>query len=305
MAAIATSSIDTSTTAVLRHPPSQPPSHRRPEERRSQLLRQYTSLLRTAPLMVLFQHNNLQSVEWTAIRRELNQALRKADEQQVAEGRNLPPIASRIKLQIVQTGIFEVALRIVECFRPNGQTARLSGAVDPPKQSSAEIPDDTASLTHDLSRVVHDSIMNHKGKHELSTLLTGPLAIISFPHVSPEHLKASLSILSPKTTKFSAPTRKANPGYHDITVQEGLQKLMFLAARVDGEVFDIDGTKWIGSIEGGMDGLRVQLIAALQSMGSGIASALEGASKSLYLTLESRRSVLEAEEKDTPEKGEL
>jgi hypothetical protein len=74
---------------------------------------------------------------------------------------------------------------------------------------------------------------------------------------------------------------------------------------VDGEIFDIDGTKWIGSIEGGMDGLRVQLIAALQSMGSGIASALEGASKSLYLTLESRRSVLEAEEKDTPEKGEL
>jgi len=147
--------------------------------------------------------------------------------------------------------------------------------------------------------------MNHKGKHELSTLLAGPLAILSFPHVSPEHLKAALSILSPKTTKFPAPTRKANPGYHDITVQEGLQKLVFLAARVDGKVFDIDGTKWIGSIEGGMDGLRVQLITALQSMGSGIASSLEGASKSLYLTLESRRSVLEAEGKGTPGKSEV
>jgi large subunit ribosomal protein L10 len=257
--------------------------------------------------MVLFQHNNLRSVEWTSIRRELNQALRKVDEQQVAEGRNLPPIASHIKLQIVQTGIFEVALRIVECFRPNGQTlatARLSGAIDPSKQPSAGIPDDTASLTHDLSRIVHDSIMNHKGKHELSTLLAGPLAIISFPHVSPEHLKAALSILSPKITKFPAPTRKANPGYHDITVQDGLQKLMFLAARVDGKVFDIDGTKWIGSIEGGMDGLRAQLITALQSMGSGITSALDGASRSLYLTLESRRSVLEDEGKSTPDKSE-
>jgi hypothetical protein len=76
-----------------------------------------------------------------------------------------------------------------------------------------------------------------------------------------------------------------------------LQKLSLLAARVDGQVFDVDQTKWVGSIEGGMDGLRSQLIMALQSMGSSITNALEGAGKSLYFTLESRRSVLEDEQK--------
>lgn len=83
----------------------------------------------------------------------------------------------------------------------------------------------------------------------------------------------------------------------------GLQKMMLLAARVEGKVFDVEGARWVGGIEGGMTGLRSQLVAALQGVGAGVTGALEGAGKSLYLTLESRRSVLD-EEQNGGEKGE-
>lgn len=235
--------------------------------------------------MVFFQHNNLQSTEWAAIRRELVQALRKVDEQQAAEGRNTVPLASHVKLQIIQTRIFEVALRIVDYFRPAQNATGEQGEV----------------LTHDLSREAHNAVYHLKGKHELGTLLSGPLAVLSLPNVSPEHLKAALSILAPKASGFSAPTRKANPGYHEPAVHDGLQKLMLVAARVDGRVFDLEGTKWVGSIESGLDGLRAQLVYALQGIGGGVTSALEGAGKSLYLTMESRRSVLEEEQKEKTE----
>ncbi|KAI9932945.1 hypothetical protein ASPWEDRAFT_22700 [Aspergillus wentii DTO 134E9] len=302
----------TSPPPISRHSPTQPPSHRNPEYRRSQLLRQYTSLIRTTPLMVFLQHNNLQSVEWAGIRRELSQAMQKVDEKIASEGRDLPPLAPHIKVQIIQTSIFEVALRIVEYFRPD-QGALAAGqpprAVDPVTQTSAELPPvsgsrDDPTLTHDLSRAAHDAVQHMKGKHELSTLLVGPLAVLSIPQVSPEHMKAALTVLAPKAAGFPQPTRRANPGWHELPVQNGLKKLDLLAARVDGNVFDVDQTKWVGSIEGGMDGLRSQLVTALQSMGSGITSALEGAGKSLYLTLESRRSVLEEEQKGPEEKNE-
>lgn len=258
--------------------------------------------------MVFFQHNNLKSVEWSAIRRELTKALRKVDEKIAAEGRTAPELAPYIKLQTVQTSIFEVALRVVEYFRPN-EASFASGnppsAVDPVTQTSAELPtvsgSSDPSLTHDLSRTAHDAVKHMKNKHELADVLVGPIAVLSIPVVSPEHMKAALSILTPKEAGFSAPSRKSNPDYHDLLIQNGLAKINLLAARVDGQVFDISGTKWIGSIEGGMDGLRSQLVMALQSMGSSVASTLEGAGKSLYFTMESRRSALEEEQK--PEGG--
>lgn len=289
---------------IARTPLTQPPSHRNPEYRRSQLLRAYTSLLRTSPLLVMFQHNNLKSMEWAAIRRELNKALQKVDEKIASEGRTAPALAPYIKVQTVQTSIFEVALRIVEYFRPN-DAAQASGkppsAVDPITQTSAEIPaisgsKDDPSLTHDLSRAAHLAVKHMKGRHELAEILVGPIAVLSIPSVSPEHMKAALSILTPKEAGFPAPTRKGNPDYHDPIVQDGLRKLNLLAARVDGQVFDISQTKWVGSIEGGMDGLRSQLVTSLQSMGSSLTSTLEGAGKSLYFTMESRRSALEEEQ---------
>ncbi|KAB8258230.1 hypothetical protein BDV32DRAFT_126052 [Aspergillus pseudonomiae] len=289
---------------IARFPPSQPPSHRNPEYRRSQLLRQYTSLIRTTPLMVFLQHDNLQSVEWAAIRRELSKALQKVDEQIASEGRSLPPIAPHVKVQIVQTSIFEAALRIVEYFRPNTSTieaGQTPSAVDPITQTSAEVSlsgsRDDPTLSHDLSRAAHDAVLRMKGKHELAPVLVGPIAVLSIPQMSPEHLKAALTVLAPKAAGFPVPTRKANPGWHELPVQNGLNKLALLAARVDGKVFDVEQTKWVGSIEGGMDGLRSQLVMALQSMASSVTNTLEGAGKSLYFTLESRRSVLEEEQK--------
>ncbi|KAJ6083987.1 hypothetical protein N7486_010787 [Penicillium sp. IBT 16267x] len=297
---------------ISRSPPTQPPSHRNPEYRRSQLLRQYTSILRTSPLLVLFQHNNLKSMEWASIRRELTKALEKVDEQIAAEGRTSPALAPYIKVQTVQTSIFEVALRIVEHFRPT-EAALTSGkppsAVDPITQTSAELPmlsgsRDDPALTHDLSRAAYEAVKHLKGRHELADVLVGPIAILSIPAVSPEHMKAALSILTPKESGFRAPTRKANPDYHEPIVQNGLQKLNLLAARVDGQVLDLNQTKWVGGIEGGMDGLRSQLVTALQSMGSSLTNTLEGAGKSLYFTMESRRSVLEEEQKPEGEKSE-
>ncbi|KAK2755940.1 hypothetical protein FQN54_005736 [Arachnomyces sp. PD_36] len=258
----------------------QPPSHRSPTYRKSQLHRQYASQLRTTPLIVFFQHNNLQSVEWAGIRRELSKALQKVDEEHAAAGRDEPALASAIKIQTIQTGIFESALRVVEYFKPEELVGKK----------------DLSAGTHDLSRAARDAVLRYKGKHELSTILMGPLAILTFPRVSPEHLKAAFSILAPAPPTFPAPSRKLNPGYHDRTVQDGLQKLMMIAARVDGRVFDVDGARWVGGIQGGMGGLRSQLVAALQGVGAGVTGALEGAGKSLYLTLESRRSVLDEEQ---------
>ncbi|OJD11702.1 hypothetical protein AJ78_07570 [Emergomyces pasteurianus Ep9510] len=291
------SPISTSATA---YPSSQPPSHRRPEFRKSQLHRQYASLLRTTPLILIFQHNNLQSVEWAGIRRELTKALQKVDEANAAAGRTEPPIAPLVQLKIIQTSIFEAALRVVDFFRPGKTAPRGAGKI------AAATAD--PKLTHDLSRAAYAAVLDKKGKHDLSNILVGPIAVLSFPHVSPEHLKAALSILAPKPPQFPAPGRRANPGLYDLPVQAGLKKLIMLAARVEGKVFDQDQTRWVGGIEGGMTGLRSQLVSLLQGAGASITTTLDAAGKSLYLTLESRRSVLEKEqsgpESDVKSEGE-
>jgi len=129
----------------------------------------------------------------------------------------------------------------------------------------------------------------------LTTLLAGPVALLTFPTVTPQHVKAALQILSPKAPIFPAPTRRANPGYWDPGVQVGLQKLMLLGARIDGQVFDTEGTGWVGSIAGGIDGLRSQLVQMLQGFGAGLASTLESASRNLYFTMEGRRKMLDEE----------
>lgn len=253
-------------------PSTQPPSHKPPEFRKTQLLRQYASLLRSNPLLLVFQHNNIKSTEWIALRRELNLALQKVDEAQVAAGMEPSNIAGDIKIQIVQTGILAAALRVVEFYKPgeNGE-----------------------ELTHTLSKSAHEAASSRRT--ELQPLLSGPLALLTFPDVSPAHLKAALSILSPSAPGFPAPKKKANPGWHDPPVQAAVQKLLLMAARVDGKVFDVDGTKWVGGIEGGLSGLQAQLVHLLQSVGSGLTNTLESSAKSLYLTVEGRRGMLEDE----------
>ncbi|KAI4245443.1 MAG: hypothetical protein L6R40_002504 [Gallowayella cf. fulva] len=196
-----------STPPLARYPPTQPPSHRPPEFRKSQLHRQYTSLLRSTPLMLLFQHNNLKATEWMAIRRELAIAFQKLDEHDLSP----TPLSEGIKLQIIQSRIFSAALRIVEYWDPSPSNPPTSDPQDPATASSSpSIPNTTPSpsdpaLTHALSRRAHRAVKSKKDLHPLSPLLSGPLVLLTLPVVSPTHLKTALSILSPRAPDFAAP----------------------------------------------------------------------------------------------------
>lgn len=258
----------------------QPPSHRDPTLRKSQLLRSYVSLLQTTPLIILFQHNNLKALEWASIRRELATALQKVDDTS-----STTPLADNIKLTVVRTNILEPALRISEYYNPESSQLQVPEGIADEKLDP--------SLTHALSRSAHASAKAAMDQHPLSPLLTGPIALLTFPSVSPAHVKAALSILSPKAPGFPAPTRRAVPGWHEVPVQDGLKKLMLLGARIDGQVFDMEGVRWVGGIEGGIDGLRAQLLGMLVGVGAGVTNVLESASRSLWFTVEGRRRMLE------------
>ncbi|KAL2430485.1 Large ribosomal subunit protein uL10m [Exophiala dermatitidis] len=291
--------IHSSIPQLSRYSPVQPPSHRSPLYRKSQLLRSYVSILQTTPLIVFFQHNNLKAAEWVGIRRELTSALRKLDEQlsrQGAQPQDL--IGDYIKFEVIKTNIFEPALRVAEYFKPGQQQLPpepIGGLTGIP--SEKEDP----SLNHALSEAAYRIASEHKGEHPLTPILEGAVAILTFPVVSPVHLKTAFSILSPQPPHFPAPTRRATPSYYDSPVQDGLKKLLLLGGRIDGQVFDMEGTRWVGSIDGGIDGLRAQLVALLQGFGIGLTSTLESASRNLWFTMESRRKVLEEEAKPKEE----
>ncbi|KAK8433993.1 hypothetical protein IWX49DRAFT_569623 [Phyllosticta citricarpa] len=311
-------------TPIQRYPKTQPPSYKPAEVRKTQLLRQYVSLLRSSPLILLFHHNNLRAVEWAGIRRELAKALRSVDAE-LAPGVSAD---QAIHVHTVQTGMLEPALRIVEFYDPKlakmrqeaaNATAGAQDQVQPHGAATRPAPNNpqlatSATLssttpqplnagspvyTHALSEFAHKIAGKRRKKVSLKPLLSGPVALVTFPAVSPQHLAAVLSILAP-SPQFPAPRRKVNPDYHEPAVQVGLSKLMLLGARVEGKVFDFEGTRWVGGIEGGLDGLRGQLVNMLQAAPVGVMGALEGASKSLWWALESRRA--DMDEKENPKK---
>ncbi|KAI9674710.1 MAG: hypothetical protein M1817_001614 [Caeruleum heppii] len=305
----------TPSTPISYYPLTQPPSHKPPQFRKSQLLRSYASLLRSTPLMLLCQHNNLKSTEWMGIRRELNKALLKTDDvvrgQSTDDGRQMGVeegvIGRGVKVQIIQTSIFEAALRVVEFFHPEEylQTTESSTSDIPNSSPTPSSP----IYTHTLSRTAHTHLDSLEPTSKpskrlplaLKPLLAGPLVLITFPSVSPLYLKTVLSILAPSPPAFPAPTRRANPDYHDPAVQAGIHKLLLLGARVEGRVFDTEGTRWVGGIEGGMDGLRSTLVRVLQGVGQQVTTVLEGSGRSLYFALEGRRGMLEDEGKSKEE----
>lgn len=274
--------------------PTKPPTARPSDTRKSQLLRTYTSLLRSTPLILLFQHNNLTAVEWAAVRRELRHALANVS----TPGTDSDEIAAHAQLQVLRTRIFDVALKIVEFHDPS--------KVAPTSASALNGNRIKVVYNHDLSKAAYKAIKaatsddtplpESSAYAQLSPLLIGPVAALTLPAVSPAHLAAALSVLSPSPPAFPPPPKKKNPGYYDPIAQSAFQKLMLIGGRIEDKVFDLDGVKWVGGIEGGVDALRAQLVYLLQSAGLGLTSALEGASKGLWLTLESRRSVLEEEQ---------
>ncbi|KAI0869471.1 hypothetical protein GGS24DRAFT_478669 [Hypoxylon argillaceum] len=273
-------------------PPTQPPSARRPELRKAQLLRSYTAMLRSTPLMLFFQHNNLTAVEWAAVRREMRASLAQVPSP-VAGPDGIAPIdiTSSIELQVLRTSIFNVACKTVDYFKPEA----LAG--------------NSKTYTHDLSKAAYESIkgatIDETSTYgQINPLLIGPVAAVTFPSVSPAHLAAVLRILSPSPPAFPAPTRKKSPGYHDPIAQSGFQKLILVGGRIEGKAFDNDGVKWVGGVEGGLDGLRAQLVSLLHHAGLGITTALEGHSKGLWLALEGRRTQLEEEANGGKKEGE-
>lgn len=159
---------------------------------------------------MIFQHNNLKATEWMGIRRELAKALQKVDDDMAKNGDNTY-ISGSIKMQIVQTGIFASAVKVVEFWDPDfaSTSAPVVEATDPQTPTSEPVTKSTGgkhdmTLTHGLSAQAyyHAKRQSFKRKHGLEPLLSGPLAILSFPTVSPQHLKAALSILSPSPPNF-------------------------------------------------------------------------------------------------------
>lgn len=58
-----------------------------------------------------------------------------------------------------------------------------------------------------------------------------------------------------------------------------------------------EGARWVGAIEGGLDGLRGRLVGVLgQVGGAGLTGALEGVGRSLWVAVEGRRGMLVEEE---------
>ncbi|KAI0914977.1 hypothetical protein F4823DRAFT_3779 [Ustulina deusta] len=263
-------------------PPTQPPSARRPELRKTQLLRSYTAMLRSSPLMLFFQHNNLTAVEWAAVRREVRAALAEVPSPVAGPDGTIPvDISSSIELQVLRTRIFNLSCKIIEYFKPEDQAEKSN------------------AYTHDLSKTAYESIKqatvdDSSTYGQINPLITGPIAALTFPSVSPAHLAAALKVLSPSPA-FPAPTRRKNPGYHDPAAQGGFQKLILIGGRIEGKAFDNAGVNWVGGIEGGLDGLRAQLVSLLHHAGLGLTTALEGHSKGLWLALEGRRTQLEEE----------
>ncbi|KAI1133160.1 hypothetical protein F5Y10DRAFT_229517 [Nemania abortiva] len=273
-------------------PPTQPPSARRPELRKAQLLRSYTAMLRSTPLMLFFQHNNLTAVEWAAVRREMRAALAQLPPPVAGPDGTVPvDITSKIELQVLRTRMFNVACKVVDYFHPEAQAEKSN------------------AYTHDLSKTAYESIktatIDESSPYaQINPLITGPIAAVNFPSVSPAHLAAVLKVLAPSPPAYPAPPRKKNPGYYDPIAQSGFHKLILVGGRIEGSAFDHDGVKWVGSIEGGIDGLRAQLVSLLQNAGLGLTTALEGHGKGLWLALEGRRTQLEEESSGGKQAGE-
>jgi len=82
-----------------------------------------------------------------------------------------------------------------------------------------------------------------------------------------------------------------------------VQKLLLLGARVEGKTFDVENTRWVGGMEGGLEGLRAQLVGMLQGFGAGVTNVLEGVGRSVYFTVEGRRMMLEDEAKPKEEEA--
>lgn len=245
--------------------------------------------------MLVFQHYNLKASEWAGIRRELDLAIRRADA--AAGGLNI--LENRPRIRVITPGIFNAALRVVEHFQPASNSTEPVHAASQQTQSHTHFLSQSA---YEATRVTSGNGSAKKKPTSLEPLMTGPVAILSFPSLSPAQLATALRILAPtqgSSSAFPAPKRRDAPGLYDPLVQTGLQKIVLLGARVEGKAFDHEGVKWVGSLagRGGLEGMRAEVVGLLQSIGMGLVSGLDRIGLGVWGTLESRRQSLEDGEK--------
>jgi large subunit ribosomal protein L10 len=251
---------------IAQHPPTQPPSHRAADARKTQLHRFYLSVLRSTPLMLVFQHNNLRAVEWVALRREVKNTLSKltpaTDHDEIAQG---------VRIMMIRSGVFSSAIRVAEYYDPKN------------------------CAKHGTSREAY-AMTKMRKNHPLSSLVVGPIGIVTFPAVSPQHIKAVVDLMFPE----NRPAKGLDP-----LALSGLQKLILLAARVDGdvasgrlgagEILDATNVRWVSALPG-FEALRGQLVGMLQSVGGAdLVRSLEAIPTSVVRTVDAHRKVLGGE----------
>jgi len=204
-----------------------------------------------------------------AIRRELAAVLSNIDKSLEAAHTSTEhpppkPIAPLIKVNVIQGNVFAAALRIAEF-----------------------LPADLRSIPAS-SREAYDATKETKKRSELEPLLVGPLGILEVPIVSTQHLQAALNLLFPTKLTF-----KKGTDPHFIA---GVTKLLLLGARIEGQTMDGGMARWVSG-SGGVEQLRGELVAMLQSFGQSVASTLGSPARSLWFAMEGRRTMLEEEGK--------
>ncbi|KAI5801473.1 hypothetical protein DFH27DRAFT_467410, partial [Peziza echinospora] len=258
------------------HATTQPPSTKAPTSRKTYLHRTYLSLLRSSPLTIIFQHNAVRAAEWAAIRRELNSLLTSID----ASLPEKQPLASYIKITTTHVGILGPAVRVADSVSPDGTFW--------PHGTSVE-----------ASTVAKKS----KRKHPLTPLLSGPLAVVTFPVLSPKHILVVMDMMFPVKR---APAKKS----FDPVATVGLNKLLFLGARVQerplgmGTAMEDTGVRWLAGLNS-VEEMRGEIVALLQTVGGGeIVRNLESVAIGLGRTVEGRRLMLEEEAGGGPKSAE-
>lgn len=308
--------------STSKYPPSKPPSHKPGEFSRSQMLRSYVSLVRSSPLLLFFQHNNLTSGEWMGVRRELGAAMAAVDaklakqavERGVDSAAALPtPLADKIRISVVKASMMLQAVRLVDFYHPDTINNAAVAAIG--KGAAAERAVEEEMFTHYLSSHARD-VVKESPEHGLKPVMSGPTCVLSFPSLSPAYVEAGMRILAPRQPDFAAPRKRERPGLYDPVVQAGLQKLVFLGGRVwewrtaaagpatemapavatQPRVIDPWETRDLARLPD-IETLRAQLAATLNLPASSLASALSSSAVSLGATLEGRRQMLEDEAK--------
>lgn len=179
-------------------------------------------------------------------------------------------IADGIKINVLRGAIFDAAIRVADYYDP-------------------KMPSE-----HGTSKEAY-AITTKKNKHSLAPIIAGPIGAVSFPKVSPEHLKVVLDVMFPDG--------RAIKGMDPLALT-GIQKLYLLAARVDGhaagqigkaETLDREKVKWVSTLPG-EDGIRGELVAILQSVGGGaLVQSLQSIGVNVVRTVDAHRKVLSGE----------